>query len=54
MPKNGLLKHVIEGKIEGKIEVTGRLGGRRNNLWMTLKKGRLLEMRKGGPRSQYI
>jgi hypothetical protein len=54
MRKTGLLKHVIEGKIEGKIEVTGRRGGRRNNLWMTLRKGRLLEICKGGPRSQYI
>jgi hypothetical protein len=36
MRKIGLLKHVIEGNIEGKIEVTERKGGRRNNLWMTL------------------
>jgi hypothetical protein len=27
--RNGLLKHVIEGKIEGRIDVTGR-GGRRS------------------------
>jgi hypothetical protein len=52
MRKNGLLKHVIEGQIEGKIEVTGRRGGRRNNLWMTLRKRRLLEIKKGGTRSQ--
>jgi hypothetical protein len=29
---NCLLKHVIEGKIDGKIEVTGRQGGRRKQL----------------------
>jgi hypothetical protein len=46
MRKNGLLKHVIEGMVEGKIEVRGRKGGRRNNLWMTIRKGRLLEIRK--------
>ena len=27
-----LLKHVIEGKIEGKLEVTGRRGRRRRQL----------------------
>jgi hypothetical protein len=54
MRKNGLLKDVIEGQIEGKIELTGRRGGRRNNLWMTFRKGRLLEMQKGGTRSQCI
>jgi hypothetical protein len=30
--KNCLLKHGIEGKIEGRIEVTGRRGRRRNKL----------------------
>ena len=29
---NCLLKHVIEGKIERRIEVTGRRGGRRTEL----------------------
>jgi hypothetical protein len=28
MPKNCLLKHLIEGKIEGRIEMTGRRGRR--------------------------
>ena len=46
MRKNGLLKRVIEGQIEGKIEVPGRGGERRNNLWMTFRKGRLLEIQK--------
>jgi hypothetical protein len=44
--KNDLLKHVIDGQIEGKIEVTGRRGRRCNNLWMTLRKGRLMEIKK--------
>jgi hypothetical protein len=30
---NNLLKHVIEGKIEGRIEMTGRRG----SYWMTLR-----------------
>jgi hypothetical protein len=30
--RNCLLKHVIEGKIEGRIEVTGRRGRRRKQL----------------------
>jgi hypothetical protein len=29
---NCLLKHVIEGKIQGRIEVMGRRGGRRREL----------------------
>jgi hypothetical protein len=54
MRKNDLLKHVIEGQIEGKIGLTGRRGGRRNNLWMIFRKGRLLEIQKGGTRWQCI
>jgi hypothetical protein len=38
--RNGLLKHVIEGKIEGRIEVTGRLGRRRKQLLDDLKETR--------------
>jgi hypothetical protein len=30
--RNGLLKHVIEGKLEGRIEMTGRRGRRRKQL----------------------
>jgi hypothetical protein len=30
--RNFLLKHVIEGKIEGRIEMTGRRGRRRKQL----------------------
>jgi hypothetical protein len=35
--RNCLLKHVIEGKIEGRIEVTGRRGRRRKQLLDDLK-----------------
>jgi hypothetical protein len=34
---NCLLKHVIEGRIEGKLEVIGRSGGRRKQLLDDLK-----------------
>jgi hypothetical protein len=30
--RNCLLKHVIEGKVEGRIEMTGRRGRRRKQL----------------------
>jgi hypothetical protein len=36
--RNCLLQQVIEGKINGGIEVTGRRG-RCRKLWMTLRKG---------------
>jgi hypothetical protein len=35
--RNCLLKHVIEGKIQGRIEVTGRRGRRRKQLLNDLK-----------------
>ena len=38
--RNCLLKHVIEGKIEGRIEVTGRLGRRREQLLDDVKETR--------------
>jgi hypothetical protein len=37
---NCLLKHVIEGKVEGKLEVRGRRGGKRKQLMDDLKKTR--------------
>ena len=37
---NWLLKHVTEGKIEGRIEVTGRRGKRRKQLPDDLKETR--------------
>jgi hypothetical protein len=36
--RNCLLKHIIEGKLEGRIEMTGRRGRRRKQLGMTLRK----------------
>jgi hypothetical protein len=38
--RNCLLKHVTEGKIEGRIEVTGRLGRKRKQLLDDLKEER--------------
>jgi hypothetical protein len=38
--RNCLLKHVIEGKIEGRIEITGRRGRRRKQLLDDLKEKR--------------
>jgi hypothetical protein len=38
--RNCLLKHVIEGKIEGRIEVMGRRGRRRKQLLDDLKEKR--------------
>jgi hypothetical protein len=36
--RNCLLKHVIEGKREGRIEVMGRRGEEVSSYWMTLRK----------------
>jgi hypothetical protein len=36
---NRFLKHFIEGKIEGRIEVTGRRGRRCRELLITVRKG---------------
>jgi hypothetical protein len=38
--RNCLLKHIIEGKIEGRIEVGGRRGRRRKQLLDDLKETR--------------
>jgi hypothetical protein len=38
--RNCLLKHIIEGKIEGMIEMTGRRGRRRKHLLDDLKERR--------------
>jgi hypothetical protein len=38
--RNCLLQRVIEGKIQGGIEVTGRQGGRRKNILDDLKERR--------------
>jgi hypothetical protein len=37
--RNCLLKHLIEGKLEGRIEMTGRRGRRRKQLLDCLKEG---------------
>jgi hypothetical protein len=36
--RNCLLKQVIEGKLEGRIEMTVRRGRRPSSYWMTLRK----------------
>jgi hypothetical protein len=38
--RNCLLKHIIEGQIEERIEVKGRRGRRRRSYWMNLRKMR--------------
>jgi hypothetical protein len=38
--RNCLLKHVIEGKLEGRIEMTGRRGRRRKQLLDDLKENK--------------
>jgi hypothetical protein len=38
--RNCLLKHVIDGKLEGRIEMTGRRGRRRKQLLYDLKEKR--------------
>jgi hypothetical protein len=38
--RNSLLKHVIEGKLDGRIEMTGRRGRRRKQLLDDLKEKR--------------
>jgi hypothetical protein len=37
LPRNCLLKHVTEGKVEGRLEVTGRQGRRHRQLLDDLK-----------------
>jgi len=43
--RNCLLDHVIEESMEGKIEETGRRGGRRNQLLHDLKEKRIRQVR---------
>jgi hypothetical protein len=47
---NCLLKHVIEGKLEGRIEMTGRRGTRRKQLLDDLKEKGILEIERGSSR----
>jgi hypothetical protein len=39
-PWNGLPKHIIQGKLQGRIEETGRWGRRRKNLLDDIKEKR--------------
>jgi len=52
--RNYLLKHVIDGKIEGRIEVTGRRGRRREQLLDDVKEKRVLEIERGSARSRFV
>jgi len=36
--RSGILKHVVEGKTEGRIDVTGRREEEVSSYWMTLRK----------------
>jgi hypothetical protein len=49
--RNCLLKHVIEGKIQARIEVTGRRRRRRKHYWMTLRNRQDREIETGSTRS---
>jgi hypothetical protein len=51
--RNCLLKYVIEGKIEARIEVTGRRGRRQ---WQLVDEGkeRVLEIERGSTRSHCV
>jgi hypothetical protein len=50
--RNCLLKHVIEGKLEGRIEMTGRRGRRRKQLLEG--KENILEIERGSTRSHPV
>jgi hypothetical protein len=52
--RNCLLTHVIERKIEGRIEVTGRGGKRRKQLLDDLKEKKILEIERGSTRSHPV
>jgi hypothetical protein len=52
--RNCLLKHVIEGKLEGRIEMTGRRGEDVSSYWMNLRKREVLEIERGSTRSHPV
>jgi len=52
--KNCLLQQVIEGKIKGEIEMTGRRGRRRRKLLVDLKERRGHSFEGGSSRSHYV
>jgi hypothetical protein len=49
-----LLKYVIEGKIEGRVEVKARRGRRRKQLLDDLKEKRMMEIERGRSRSHSV
>jgi hypothetical protein len=52
--RNCPLKHVIRGKLEGRIEMTGRRGRKRKQLLDDLKVKRILEIERGSSRSHTV
>jgi hypothetical protein len=52
--RNCLVQQVIEGKIKGEIDVTGRRGRRRRKLLDDLKEKRKLSFEGGSSRSHYV
>jgi hypothetical protein len=48
--KNFLLKHVIEGKLEGRIEKMGRQEESVSSYWMTFGKEKILGIERGSTR----
>jgi hypothetical protein len=45
---------VIEGKLEGRVEMTGRRGRRRKQLLDDLKENKILEIERGSTRSHSV
>jgi hypothetical protein len=52
--RNCLLKHAIEGTLEGRIEMTGRRGRRRKQLLDDLREKKIMEIERGRTRSHAV
>jgi hypothetical protein len=52
--RNCLLKHVIEGKLDGRIEVTGRRGRKRRQILDDLTEKMVLETERGSATSPCV
>jgi hypothetical protein len=52
--RNCILQRVIEGKVQGRIEVTERQGRRRRKLLDDLKERRILLFERGSSGSHYV
>jgi len=52
--RTSLLIHIIEGKLEERLEVTRRRGRRRKHILDKLKEKRILETEKGSTRSHPV